>query len=128
MRHISLAATKSLYNNVSYLVTLLSIFSCNGIAIPLSANFPPSELRYILDDSESSVLLSSAKFMGKAEETIKEGLKARPFLGTVEKRLIGTSSRTSIQLVDSAETSGGMMLYTSGTTSRPVSRLCYDPI
>lgn len=103
-------------------MTLLSIFACDSIAVPLSSGFPASELRYILDNSEAVTLLSSGKFQDKAEEVLKEGLehlKKKPTLNLVEKRREG-SGRDDVQLVPLPMNKGGMMLYTSGTTSRPV--------
>lgn len=106
-------------------VTLLSILACDSIAVPLSSAFPASELRYILENSEAVTLLSSGKFKEKAEEVLKEGLEhlpRKPVLNVVEKRLSG-SGDDEVQLVPLPMTKGGMMLYTSGTTSRPVGTL-----
>ena len=103
-------------------MTLLSIFACDNIAVPLSAGFPASELRYILENSEAVTLLSSGKFQDKAEEVLKEGLEhlqKRPTLNVVEKRHHG-NGQDEVKLVSPPMKNGGMMLYTSGTTSRPV--------
>ena len=67
------------------------------------------------------MLLSSAKFESKAKEVLKEGLDKTPILAMVEKKRNGSQSSDQIELVDSGHTRSGMMLYTSGTTSRPVS-------
>ena len=67
-------------------------------------------------------LLSSAKFRDKAEDVLKEGLEhlaRKPVLNIVEKRLTG-NGEDEVQLIPLPMTKGGMMLYTSGTTSRPV--------
>ncbi|KAG8532969.1 uncharacterized protein KY384_001751 [Bacidia gigantensis] len=105
-------------NGYDYVVTLLSIFACDGIAVPLSSSFPASELRYILDNSQALTLLSSDKFKKQAETVLQEGLERRPTLNIVEKLMSG-SGRDEVQLVQLPETRGGLMLYTSGTTSRP---------
>ncbi|KAL8764438.1 MAG: hypothetical protein Q9194_007092 [Teloschistes cf. exilis] len=106
-------------NSYDYVVTLLSVFGSNGIAVPLSSGFPASELRYILDNSEALMLLSSAKFQSKADEVLKEGLEKTPIAGTVEKALEGSRSGDSIRLEPIPDDRSGLMLYTSGTTSRP---------
>ena len=85
----------------------------------MSSSFPAIELRYILENSEAVALLSSRKFQDKAEETLKEGLAKKPLLSIVEKRRHG-SGHDEVQLVHLPMKKGGMMLYTSGTTSRPV--------
>ena len=103
-----------------HLVTLLSILGSNGIAVPLSPGFPASELRYILDNSEALILLSSNKFKSKAEETLKEGLERSIKLEVVQKIVEGAETSQDVKLEDWKNEQGGMMLYTSGTTSRPV--------
>lgn len=98
---------------------MLSILGSNSIAVPLSSSFPASELRYILDNSEALMLLSSAKFQSKADEVLKEGLEKKPISGTIEKKLEGSQSSENVQLEVQKNNKSGMMLYTSGTTSRP---------
>jgi acyl-coenzyme A synthetase/AMP-(fatty) acid ligase len=93
----------------------------HSIALPLSSSFPASELQYILENGEVMMLLSSTKFQMKANEVIETGLDKKPLLIAVEKRLKGNFSNRPVQFEDCQTTSGGMMLYTSGTTSRPVS-------
>lgn len=102
-------------------MTLLSILGSNSIAVPLASSFPASELQYILDDSEALMLLSSVKFKKKADEVLKEGLHRKPISSTVEKKLEGSQSPDDIQLEAQQDNKSGLMLYTSGTTSRPVS-------
>ncbi|MCJ1258721.1 hypothetical protein MMC24_006554 [Lignoscripta atroalba] len=105
-------------NSYDYVVTLLSIIGSDSIAVPLSSGFPASELRYILDNSGALMLLSSSKFQSKAQEVVKEGLENEPIVGSVEKRQ-GGGKQDGIELENVQEVKGGMMLYTSGTTSRP---------
>ncbi|MCJ1293993.1 hypothetical protein MMC34_005550 [Xylographa carneopallida] len=106
-------------NGYDYVVTLLSILGSNSIAVPLSSGFPANELRYILDNSEALMLLSSEKFRSKTDEVVKEGLEKKPIVGHIEKRRGGSSAERKAQLESSKENQSGMMLYTSGTTSRP---------
>ena len=106
-------------------VTLLSILGSNSIAVPLSSSFPASELRYILDNSESLLLLSSDKFKSKADELLKEGLEKKPILSAIEKKAEGNQYSERIQLEELSNDQSGLMLYTSGTTSRPVSNVSY---
>ena len=65
------------------------------------------------------MLLSSSKFQSKAEEVVKEGLENKPILGNVGKRL-GAGDQSHVKLENVQQVQGGLMLYTSGTTSRPV--------
>lgn len=66
------------------------------------------------------MLLSSTKFQSKAEEIVKEGLEKPLKLQIVEKRLASSDAAEQVHLDDLKGDEGGMMLYTSGTTSRPV--------
>ena len=103
-------------------MTLLSILANNAIAVPLAPAFPPGELRYILDHSQALMLISSAKFSAKARETLREGLEQIPISVTTEKIVQGGQSDQIPALEDVADgvDKNGMMLYTSGTTNRPV--------
>lgn len=91
--------------------------------MPLSPSFPSSEIRYILENSEARLLLSPSKFQSKAEEVIREGLQQPPTLVVINKQLAEAEEKASesVQLDDTTQNAGGMMLYTSGTTSRPAS-------
>ena len=91
--------------------------------MPLSSGFPASELRYILDNSEALMLLSSTKFQSKAEEVLKEGLERHVKHERVEKRGRGAETSERVELESVEQNAGGLMLYTSGTTSRPVSHI-----
>jgi malonyl-CoA/methylmalonyl-CoA synthetase len=104
---------------LTYAVTLLSIFANHSIAVPLCTTFPDHELRYIVDQSQSLMLLSSEKFKDKAQNVVKEGLESKPLVA-VEKIKEGKKSSEHITLEQPKSEDGGMMLYTSGTTSRPV--------
>ncbi|KAJ4406270.1 hypothetical protein N0V91_004724 [Didymella pomorum] len=100
------------------IVTLLSILAAHAIAVPLSPTFPAHELRYIIDQSESLMLLSSEKFQDKADEVLKEGMETSPINWKREKIMMGKTD-DYVTLEEPTSTKGGMMLYTSGTTSRP---------
>lgn len=100
-------------------VTLLSIFACDSIAVPLSASFPANELRYILEDSEAKTLLASERFQDKAKDVLQAELQGPPKLHLIEKGMRG-SGHDEVTLIPLPKTKGGLMLYTSGTTSRPV--------
>lgn len=99
-------------------MTLLSILAAHAIAVPLSPTFPAHELRYILDQSEALMLLSSEKFQDKADEVLKEGLESKPINYKQEKIMLGKTD-DYVTLESPTSTKGGMMLYTSGTTNRP---------
>lgn len=98
---------------------MLAIFASDAIALPLSPAFPTGELKYILDNSQAKMLLVTEKYSDKAMEVLREGLEHDPIFN-VRTKLQGTSGEP-VTLKDLEQPSaGGMMLYTSGTTNRPV--------
>lgn len=103
---------------------LLAIFACHAIALPLSPSFPTDELQYILDNSEAKVLLATETYADKADQLLPPGLKPQlPY--NIRQRLnpdaAGQYYQLEVQLEDQKQPSpGGLMLYTSGTTDRPV--------
>ena len=100
-------------------MALLSCLAAHSIALPLSPAFPANELKYILDQSQAAILISSTKFEKKAEEVLKQKLEKPPRHIKLKKNP-EDGAHTSVNLEGSEEGEGGMMLYTSGTTNRPV--------
>ena len=111
-------------------MTLLSILATHGIAVPLNPAFPASEIRYVLNDSSAFLLLSSGRFQQKTAEVCKEGLHQTPVVESVEEIQEGgvpaDGSKHTLGHV-AAEGAGAIMLYTSGTTSKPV-RVIRNPM
>ncbi|KAM0441138.1 hypothetical protein ACHAPT_000443 [Fusarium lateritium] len=105
-------------NSYDYVVTLLAAMAARSIAVPLSPAFPAPELQYILNQSEASLLVSSAKFASKAKEVIATDLTAKPAHLELTKH-VGGGNHEKVELGDSNPGEAGMMLYTSGTTNRP---------
>ncbi|KLO92125.1 malonyl CoA synthetase [Fusarium fujikuroi] len=103
-----------------YVVTLLAILACNAIAVPLAPSFPAPELRYIINNSEALVLISSAKYVSKAEEVLADGLDTTPLFYQLDGTRNVSTVEEEVKLRDFSDAPrGGMMLFTSGTTARP---------
>lgn len=72
------------------------------------------------------MLLASTKFYRKAQDVSDKGLDAKPRVVEVEKRMTGGVDSDEISWKETPNDKGGIMLYTSGTTNRPVSgEHCY---
>ena len=113
----------SISSNIDIVVvTLLSILGSNAIAVPLSAGFPANELRYILNNSQTTRLLSSSKFQSKADEVVHDGLEAPCPVQMLEPHEPTSPAPDHVTIQGESDDAGGMMLYTSGTTNRPVSQ------
>lgn len=102
-------------------MTLLATLAARAIALPLSPGFPAAELQYILNQSGASLLVSSAKFSKKANEVLATELDSKPTHLHLEKHL-GGSAHEQVVLENEDAGQAAMMLYTSGTTNRPVCR------
>ncbi|KAM4058706.1 AMP-binding enzyme [Hirsutella rhossiliensis] len=106
-------------NSYDYVVTLLAVMAARSIAVPLSPAFPASELQYILNHSEASLLVSSSKFAAKAAEVLATDLTCKPTHLQLAKHVGGRASE-HVTLSDmDGDNAAGLMLYTSGTTNRP---------
>lgn len=108
-------------------MTLLAILAARSIAVPLSPAFPAPELQYILDHSEAALLLSSAKFSSKAKEVLALNLASKPVHLELSKHQ-GGGSHEQVTLEGDETGAAGMMLYTSGTTNRPVRSTFFAPL
>ncbi|KAH0566036.1 hypothetical protein GP486_000557 [Trichoglossum hirsutum] len=107
-----------------YVVTLLSILANQSIAVPLAATLPVVELRYLLSKCQASMLLlkpqddSRDVLMALKEELVTREIGGVPVEGFHEKSEANFTLK-DLQWEDMAEAEGGIMLFTSGTTSRP---------
>jgi acyl-CoA synthetase (AMP-forming)/AMP-acid ligase II len=99
---------------------LLSILASDAIAVPLATSFPVSELKYIMDDSQSSVLISNPQWPEKVEALLRSGLGQSVAFDMWAKIHKGAPHVESVELNGLDGGHGGLMLYTSGTTNRPV--------
>ena len=72
-----------------------------------------------MNHSEAFMLLSSAKFASKAEEVLNTELDVQPIHLPLDK-FHGGGTPEKVALDKTKPGSAGMMLYTSGTTNRPV--------
>lgn len=104
---------------------LLSILASDAIALPLSPSFPALELKYILENSQAKMLLATERYASKAEELVSQtGLSLDPIVDIRPKIVSNDASSEQQQRhqdTEMRESKGGLMLYTSGTTNRPVS-------
>lgn len=99
---------------------LLSILASDAIAVPLSTGFPIHELKYILDNSQAGMLIATERYGDMAQNILAEGLNREPVLDVRSKIMTGATGVSAVELEGLDKENGGMMLYTSGTTNRPV--------
>lgn len=90
------------------------------MALPLNPSFPDSELKYILDNSQAGLFLATQAYAQKADALVKMQPEGDPVLHLQEQITVGGKHLDDLELSQANDPKGGMMLYTSGTTSRPV--------
>lgn len=100
-------------------MTFLAILANQAIALPLSPAFPNPELKYILNDSGAKLVLASEKLETKAQDVLKGDIENAPIYTQIHK-ILDAKNPDKVELEDMPDDVGGMMLYTSGTTNRPV--------
>ena len=100
----------------------LAAMRIGAIFLPLNPGYPPAELRYFLDDAEASLFFADAA----TESALSDMLSQLPHL--LETVFIDTNAPRHDRVADHAPADDSlpadpdqvaMMLYTSGTTSRP---------
>ena len=105
------------------------IWRAGGIAVPLATFHPPAELEYVVDDAGASIVVAHPE-LAERLRPIAEGRGLRFVLttellggGSLEPRLArGESARQAPREVPFLRLTlerRAMILYTSGTTSRP---------
>lgn len=98
-----------------YIQTLWGIWMAGGIAVPLNDNHPFPSVQYILEDTEAELLILPDEIIEKWKP-IKEGLAIQ--LVPISAFQPASNDRPS-SLPAIAADRPAMILYTSGTTSKP---------
>ncbi len=112
--------------SIDMVVALLGILKAGAAYVPLDPNYPPDRLRYMLDDSTPSVVLTQEAFRARLEgaerfHPQREGTRPQLItLDTVLQPLDGTPDDNLTSLRDSLDgQSLAYVIYTSGSTGLP---------
>ena len=99
-------------SSFEYVVTQWAIWRAGGIAVPLCTLHPLPSLRYVIEDSEASILIVSKEYKALLEPLAKQ----------LKIRLLVVDDLLDTPRIDLPEVSmdrRAMILYTSGTTNLP---------
>ncbi len=97
-----------------YVVTQWAIWQAGGVAVPLALMHPPAELEYVLDDTQAETVAVTDDLHGRIE-AITANRKMRVVRLKEKHPWDGAAIRG--QSLDDARRA--MIVYTSGTTSKP---------
>ncbi|XP_076011374.1 malonate--CoA ligase ACSF3, mitochondrial [Genypterus blacodes] len=109
-------------NDASYTVAQWAAWMSGGTAVPLYRKHPPSELEYIISDSQSSLLVAGHPYAETLEPLAQKlglpCLKLPPTSSLDSLKGTHTQEKEKEAITDWAERPA-MIMYTSGTTGRP---------
>jgi long-chain acyl-CoA synthetase len=116
-------------NSPEVLVSYPAIWRAGGVVVPVLFLLEAHELRYILEDSQAAIIITSPELLDKVREASQRVETVRHIIvsGEAERRcedtlsfdeLVGASP-PQVHLVDRRDDDLAVILYTSGTTGRP---------
>ncbi|XP_055582691.1 malonate--CoA ligase ACSF3, mitochondrial isoform X2 [Falco biarmicus] len=109
-------------NDASYVVAQWASWMSGGIAVPLYKKHPVQQLEYVIQDSQSALVIAAEEYVGKiAPSAEKLGV---PLLPLLRSHSDGSTSHAAVEegpltTCSSWKDRGAMIIYTSGTTGRP---------
>jgi len=109
-------------NDASYVVAQWASWMSGGIAVPLYKKHPVQELEYVIQDSQSALVIAAEEYVAKiAPSAEKLGVPVLPLLRSHSD---GSANRAALEegpltTCSSWKDRGAMIIYTSGTTGRP---------
>lgn len=109
-------------NDVSYVAAQWAIWRNGGIAVPLCNSHPSNMYDYMIEDCNTSLVISSDEYADKLEPIAKKKEVELMFLTDLNQDQQNTSG-AKLTEVEKCEQSwderDAMIMYTSGTTGRP---------
>ncbi|NXA35050.1 ACSF3 synthetase, partial [Eudromia elegans] len=108
-------------NDSSYVVAQWASWMSGGIAVPLYKKHPAPELEYVIQDSQSALVIVAEEYMEKmTPSAAKLGVPVLPLLKSHSDTSASHGALEEVPLTNSSwKGRGAMIIYTSGTTGRP---------
>ncbi len=100
--------------SVETVISILAILKAGGVYIPIDPEYPEDRIRYMLEDSQASYLVTTTAHAGKAQELGRE----RDVRVLLVDQPVGEYPRTNVA-VEIDPTDLAYIIYTSGSTGRP---------
>ncbi|XP_074057146.1 malonate--CoA ligase ACSF3, mitochondrial [Macrotis lagotis] len=106
-------------NDVSYVIAQWASWMSGGIAVPLYKKHPASELEYVIQDSQSSLVIAGNEYVDLLMPIVnKMGVSFLPLTSTVYDGEADEPTQGHAPQLEWRDR-GAMIIYTSGTTGRP---------
>ncbi|KAJ9252000.1 hypothetical protein C8Q69DRAFT_517918 [Paecilomyces variotii] len=106
-------------NGYDYVVTQWAVWAAGGISVPLCTSHPVKEWLYTIGDSDPSLIITHPSFE-KAAAALQEEVKNIAFITLTPFSAANATTVSLPSLKPSLPLSRrALMIYTSGTTSRP---------
>ncbi|MVP02340.1 amino acid adenylation domain-containing protein, partial [Paenibacillus sp. N10] len=113
--------------SVDLLVGVLAVWKSGGAYVPLDPDYPADRIRFMLEDSSASVLLTQNHLKERTKEWLEDGLPLQCVLCLDdEKSYMEPEAGASVEgateaseIVESKPHDLAYVIYTSGTTGRP---------
>ena len=99
-------------SSFEYVAVMLGVWRAGGIAVPLCVSHPDPELKYVIKDSDAEIVIAHPDFEDRLKK-LSQNNGAQFF--TLDEVLAGGLGN----LPDIDESARAMIVYTSGTTSKP---------
>ncbi|XP_064243413.1 malonate--CoA ligase ACSF3, mitochondrial isoform X4 [Passer domesticus] len=109
-------------NDASYVVAQWASWMSGAIAVPLYRKHPLPELEYVIQDSQSALLIAAQEFLGKITPSAQKlGVPVLPLPrpGAGGSTSPAATEEGLLPSCSSWKDRGAMIIYTSGTTGRP---------
>ncbi|MFD1464239.1 condensation domain-containing protein, partial [Paenibacillus farraposensis] len=112
--------------SVDMLVGVLAVWKAGGAYVPLDADYPSERIRFMLEDSGATVLLTQTGLQERAQVWLEEsqaasesaaGLRLHTMLALDDESLY-TGDATDVEHINEPQDLA-YVIYTSGTTGRP---------
>jgi len=110
-----------LHNSYQTARLLIGVMYGGFMVAPLNLLAQPSQLAYVLEHSDTSVVFTSEEFAGRIK-TALAGIKRDITVIAIDpdaKEIFDRTALTDVQLPDVTETDDALLMYTSGTTGKP---------
>lgn len=107
-------------NDASYTVAQWAAWMSGGTAVPLYRKHPPSELEYIISDSQSSLLVAGHSFAELLQPLAQKlGVPCLTLPPTSDLESLNQEETLDKSSISDWDVRPAMIIYTSGTTGRP---------